>query len=191
MSALNGLHNMLESESLKRDFIDFQLEQMVNRDIRDLNLAMEGEDADLPDDDDMNVEDDKKDTEEGCAKECGDGSCEDADDFDDDDDDFDGYDDDPDDSDYGNSDLTGHANPIEDDDFDDLEESLDLDLESLEVEGPEITNESYTGMESVLGLIPEATPAEVAQFHRTLEAGGVEAINATLEEETCANLLLG
>ena len=204
MSALNGLHSLLETESAQRKFLDFQLEQMVNDDIRDLRLAMEGEDADLPDIDDKDLDD-----EEECGtKECGDGACGfgsaycDDDDCDDDSDwgDDDDYDDDDDDNDFvnhsnydsGNSDLTGDYAPSGDEDLaqDDLEESLGLDMDmDIESFGPEPSNES-ADISRLLNAIPESSPREVANFQSALESGGLEATTAILEEETALNCLL-
>ena len=43
MAGLNNLHTLLENESAAKDFIAVQMEQAINRDIRDLNLvAFEG-----------------------------------------------------------------------------------------------------------------------------------------------------
>ena len=47
MAGLNNLHTLLENESYAKDFIAVQMEQAINRDLRDLNLvAFEGVSAD-------------------------------------------------------------------------------------------------------------------------------------------------
>jgi hypothetical protein len=161
MAGLNNLHKMFEEEALDHDFAMVQMEQAVNRDVRDTTLAIiEGleldeetaleaaaedniDDLDDGDDDiedseemynllDMEVESIQELMDEGCCGKCG-GTC------------------------GGSGD--GKASNKKKEDY--LEDDQEI--------------------EEVLATIPESTPEECVEFFRATEEDGSFEQNTALE----------
>jgi len=184
MSGLNNLRHMFEQESLVKDFVDVQLEQMINRDVRDMHLAiMEGKGEDIAADDaeaksaQLLDKDDAEECKEGTCPDCGkdDDNC-DCDDASDDEDEIMG-----------------------DDDVEEMLADLDFETEAMhqQLENDGFYDAPKTGIaamdpttESEIDSIPEATMAEVAEFFRATETEGFEQNQALATESAVLDILI-
>ncbi len=186
MSGLNNLRHMFEQESLVKDFVDVQLEQMINRDVRDMHLAiMEGKGEDIAADDAeaksaqiLDSEDDAEECSEGdTCPDCG----EDADNCTCDDDG----------SDYDEDEILG-------DDIEETMNALDIEMEGTKEDLKDddaLPQEddgasTNTAESSELDSIPEATMAEVAEFFRATETEGFEQNQALATESAVLDILI-
>jgi len=157
MAGLNKLHSMFENENLRHDFTMVQMEQMVNRDVRDNTLAIL-EHMEL--DDETALEAAAKNKVEDDGVDSDDDGKDDMDEL------TEGLD--------GLSDLEVEIEALEQKLMDDAEDDT-------KTKGP--LHGMDPAVEEMLRSIPEATPEEVTEFFRATEEDGSFEQTTALESE--------
>lgn len=161
--SLNKLHSMFESENLRHDFTQVQMEQMVSRDVRDNTLTLL-EHMELDDESALEaaaknkVEDDGTDTDDDGEE-------------------------DMEELDEGLSDLDIEIESLEQEMIDVGEDDHNV-ITKGPLAGMSAVNDDYDpAIEQILATIPEATIKEVVEFFNATEEDGSFEQNTALESE--------